>query len=259
MRPVQPSVVPIQRHVMLSAVPSSGTVNSVIRITGIGDQDRPEWLIRVSGMRSVWGFTKTILATAALRLVEQGHLSLDEQLPEQRYTLRQLLMNTSGLQDYAKLKAYEPTVRGGDTPWPGDEMLERVAAELPPFEPKTTWAYSSTGYYIVRRHIERIMDCFLGEALNRSCSHRSGSGGRSSRLRRMTSTLAHGAIRQTIIHSGSTTACSSVPPKPQPIHFMVLPAVNSSRMGWSPKCASRYPWVKGFQGGLAASSVTAWV
>jgi hypothetical protein len=53
MRPVQPSVVAVQRHVMLSAVPSSGTVNSVIRITGIGDQDRPEWLIRISGMRKL--------------------------------------------------------------------------------------------------------------------------------------------------------------------------------------------------------------
>jgi len=37
---------------MLSAVPSSGIVNSVIMITGIGDHDRPEWLIRISGMRS---------------------------------------------------------------------------------------------------------------------------------------------------------------------------------------------------------------
>jgi hypothetical protein len=38
---------------MLSAVPSSGIVNSVIRITGIGDRDPPEWLIRISGMRSL--------------------------------------------------------------------------------------------------------------------------------------------------------------------------------------------------------------
>ena len=51
MRPVQPSVVAVQRHVMLSAMPSSGIVNSVIRITGIGDRDRPEWLIRINGMR----------------------------------------------------------------------------------------------------------------------------------------------------------------------------------------------------------------
>jgi hypothetical protein len=52
MRPVQPSVVAVQRHVMLSAVSSSGIVNSMIRIAGIGDRDRPEWLIRISGMRT---------------------------------------------------------------------------------------------------------------------------------------------------------------------------------------------------------------
>jgi hypothetical protein len=52
MTPVQPSVVADQRHVKLSAVPSSGTVNSMIRITGIGDRDRPEWLIRISGIRT---------------------------------------------------------------------------------------------------------------------------------------------------------------------------------------------------------------
>src|SRR5580704_10760029 len=53
MTPVQPSVVAVQRHVMLSAVPSSGIVSSMIRITGIGDRDRPEWLIRISGIRSL--------------------------------------------------------------------------------------------------------------------------------------------------------------------------------------------------------------
>ena len=60
MRPVQPSVVAVQRYVMLSAVPSSGTVNSVIRITGIGDRDRPEWLIRINGMRSVLSTTLSV-------------------------------------------------------------------------------------------------------------------------------------------------------------------------------------------------------
>jgi hypothetical protein len=38
---------------MLSAAPSSGKVNTMIRITGIGDHDRPEWLIRINGLRSV--------------------------------------------------------------------------------------------------------------------------------------------------------------------------------------------------------------
>jgi hypothetical protein len=34
-------------------VSSSGIVNSVIRITGIGDRDPPEWLIRISGIRTM--------------------------------------------------------------------------------------------------------------------------------------------------------------------------------------------------------------
>ena len=56
MRPVQPSVVATRRHVMLSAMPSSGRVYSVIKITGIGDHDRPEWLIRINGMRISGGW-----------------------------------------------------------------------------------------------------------------------------------------------------------------------------------------------------------
>jgi integrase len=51
MRPVQPSVVADRHHVMLSAVPASGRVNTMIRITGIGDHDRLEWLIRINGIR----------------------------------------------------------------------------------------------------------------------------------------------------------------------------------------------------------------
>ena len=46
-RPVQPSVVAVQRHVMLSAVPSSGIVNSMIRITGIDDRDQMECMIGI--------------------------------------------------------------------------------------------------------------------------------------------------------------------------------------------------------------------
>ena len=41
---------------MLSAVPASGIANSMIRITGIGDHDRPEWLIRINGMRTHMAF-----------------------------------------------------------------------------------------------------------------------------------------------------------------------------------------------------------
>jgi hypothetical protein len=46
---------------MLSAVPSSGKVNTMIRITGIGDHDRPEWLIRINGMRTLWQKARYLL------------------------------------------------------------------------------------------------------------------------------------------------------------------------------------------------------
>jgi hypothetical protein len=51
MRPVQPSVAVVRHPVMQFAMPSLSRVNSVIRITGIGDHDQLEWLIRISGMR----------------------------------------------------------------------------------------------------------------------------------------------------------------------------------------------------------------
>ena len=43
-----------------------------------------------------WSFTKTILAAAALRLVELGQLSLEEPLQGQSCCLRQLLQHRAG-------------------------------------------------------------------------------------------------------------------------------------------------------------------
>jgi hypothetical protein len=40
------------RHAKPSTVHSSGRVNSVVSITVTGDHDRPEWLIRITGIRS---------------------------------------------------------------------------------------------------------------------------------------------------------------------------------------------------------------
>ena len=66
---------------MLSAAPSSGKVNTMIRITGIGDHDRPEWLIRINGMHTrgqIQGqpaFTraKDVLALGPLRFYHTFH------------------------------------------------------------------------------------------------------------------------------------------------------------------------------------------
>ncbi len=43
-----------------------------------------------------WSFTKTVLAVAAMRLVEAGKLQLDTPRPHKPYTLRQLLTHRAG-------------------------------------------------------------------------------------------------------------------------------------------------------------------
>jgi hypothetical protein len=57
---------------MLSAVPSSGIVNRVIGITGIGDRDRPEWLIRISGIR--------IMLACLIGPAVRGHWAIENSL-----------------------------------------------------------------------------------------------------------------------------------------------------------------------------------
>jgi CubicO group peptidase (beta-lactamase class C family) len=114
-----------------------------------------------------WSFTKTILAAAALRLVELGQLSLEEPLHGQSCCLRQLLQHRAGLPDYGELAAYQQAVERGDEPWPVETLLDRVDSQRQRYEPDKGWAYSNVGYWMVRRLIEQCCDEPLGSALNR--------------------------------------------------------------------------------------------
>ena len=71
---------------------------AVVATARLGSRTR-EW------DRSVVGFTKTIIA-AAVVLVQQARLSLDQPLANRRYTLRQLLQHRAGLAEYGDLAAY---------------------------------------------------------------------------------------------------------------------------------------------------------
>ena len=84
-----------------------------------------------------WSFTKTVLATAALALVRDGRLVLDEPLPNRAYTLRQLLQHRAGLTEYGRLRAYHEAVERNDDAWPADEMLARTEADRLIYEPGT--------------------------------------------------------------------------------------------------------------------------
>jgi CubicO group peptidase (beta-lactamase class C family) len=110
----------------------------------------------------IGSITKTYTATAALRLVEDGHLDLDAPvrtvLPElkladedaaARATMRHLLSHTGGWTgDYFDLVG------------PGDDALAEMVARLGRLEQLTplgeVWSYNNAGFYIAGRVIEVV-------------------------------------------------------------------------------------------------------
>jgi CubicO group peptidase (beta-lactamase class C family) len=113
-----------------------------------------------------WSFSKTVIAAAALALVRDGRLVLDEPLPDRPYTLRQLLQHRAGLAEYGRLPAYHEAVGRNEDAWPADEMLARTAADRLVYEPGKGWGYSNIGYYFIRRLIEQTTGHAFGDAFD---------------------------------------------------------------------------------------------
>jgi len=112
-----------------------------------------------------WSFSKTVIAAAALVLVDRGKLALDELVPHAPYTLRQLLQHTSGLPDYGPNPEYHRAVDAGEPAWTVDELLRRVDPAALWFAPGTRFSYSNIGYLFVRQIVERAADADLSDAL----------------------------------------------------------------------------------------------
>ena len=112
-----------------------------------------------------WSFGKTVIAAAALSLVRDGLLELDEAVAEGPFTLRQLLRHEAGLADYGELADYHAAVAHNEAPWPVEEMLQRLDAKRLRYTPGTGWRYSNVGYLYVTRLIERAIGLTLGEGV----------------------------------------------------------------------------------------------
>ena len=113
-----------------------------------------------------WSFTKTVLAVAALRLVERGALSLTEKIAGEPFTLAHLLRHEAGLPDYGGLARYHEDVEANKSPWPVGRLLQALDAKRPRYEPGNGWAYSNVGYLKVRELIEHATGLSLEAALD---------------------------------------------------------------------------------------------
>jgi D-alanyl-D-alanine carboxypeptidase len=157
----------------------------VIAATGMADVDTgaplgPETPFRIASV------TKTFVAVAILRLVEQGKVNLDA--PISRYIsrasadvlradgykpahirVRQLLRHTAGLYDYAEDPAYDvENVSDPAHRWTRLEQL-RFATDHgdPVAAPGAAYRYSDTAYVLLGEIIERVTHKTLPQAVRR--------------------------------------------------------------------------------------------
>ncbi len=111
-----------------------------------------------------WSLTKTVLAAATLKLVDQQWLQLDARLPGRDCTIRQLLQHTAGVRNYGGQR-YQDAVAAGESAWPVSDLLARVGADTPMYPPGSAWSYSNVGYLFIRQLIEQRLDTDIGSAL----------------------------------------------------------------------------------------------
>ena len=123
------------------------------------------------GRHLVYSVTKTFLGVLCLRLELDLEAPVatwidDPRLP--RATLRQLLDHTSGIPDYGRLPEYRQAVQTTPSePWDDEELLARALASGPDFEPGEGWAYSNTGFLLVRRIVDAAAPGGFAGALER--------------------------------------------------------------------------------------------
>ncbi|WP_343069783.1 serine hydrolase domain-containing protein [Paracoccus amoyensis] len=112
-----------------------------------------------------WSFTKTIIAICAMKLMQAGRLDLDATLPDQSFSMWELLRHDARLPDYGQLPDYHRAVAGGGLPWTAQDMLDRVATALP--ARTDGWTYSNIGYMFARDHLQHCADEVFGDMVQR--------------------------------------------------------------------------------------------
>lgn len=110
----------------------------------------------------IGSITKQFTAVAILQLMEQGKLSLQDEItkfipdyPTQAYTItvEHLLTHTSGIKSYTNVPDYIKNVRTDMKP----EELINTFKNLPmEFAPGTKWNYNNSGYFLLGYIIEKV-------------------------------------------------------------------------------------------------------
>jgi CubicO group peptidase (beta-lactamase class C family) len=110
----------------------------------------------------IGSLTKQFTAAGIMRLVEQGKLSLDDDLSKyvpsfplqgNKVTIRHLLTHTSGIHNYTAMKGWQSTWSSDLTT---DSIVGFVKQEKFDFKPGDAFSYSNTGYVLLGMVIEKV-------------------------------------------------------------------------------------------------------
>ena len=124
----------------------------------------------------IYSIAKTMIAAIVLQLSEEDRLTLEMPLREvvedhapwldPAISIRQTLNHTSGLPDYGSLPAYrEALLACPEDSWSERDFLACAREAGPRFAPGAGWAYSNTGYMLLRLAIETATGMSFAEAV----------------------------------------------------------------------------------------------
>jgi D-alanyl-D-alanine carboxypeptidase len=124
---------------------------------------RPEHVFRLGSI------TKQFTAVAVLMLVDEGKVSLDDEITRwfpgypthgHRITVEHLLTHTSGILNYTGVPAYLAGMRRDLTP---DELIATFRDQPMDFAPGERWSYNNSGYALLGAIIEKVSGMSYGD------------------------------------------------------------------------------------------------
>lgn len=117
--------------------------------------------MKIDNVFRIGSITKQFTAVAILQLMEQGKLSLQDEItkfipdyPTQgnKITIEHLLTHTSGIQSFTSMKDYNQRMTVDMEP---EEMINHFKNEPMEFTPGTKWNYNNSGYFLLGYIIEK--------------------------------------------------------------------------------------------------------
>lgn len=129
---------------------------------------QPDMVFRIGSI------TKQFTAVAILQLMEQGKLSLQDEItkfipdyPTQAYkiTIEHLLTHTSGIKSYTNVPEFQKNIRTDMKP---DEVINSFKNLPMEFAPGTKWEYNNSGYFLLGYIIEKVSGMTYPEYLDKN-------------------------------------------------------------------------------------------